>query len=265
MAVRWDTAFRAEIRKRSSAVNKKFARARKLGYTKVPENIRMADLKEKFGSRYASRRELRRYIRQYERMKMSDLARQIKLQKGSNISAAVFKQAEQRRVRIYRKTLSDVRKAYEMKSRAAKGTLPFINDEISRLENLAEKLSKPASSESRIGMINEMYTREYSSNKKESFENSIKYNMEIQLDKLTLSDDPNKDAKMKSEIRAYINNTSVDQLINMNRNDDDFSEINDRYKKNEAYNAEDDDALVSAYQNIYSKIKTGVYDNVYGE
>ena len=114
-------------------------------------------------------------------------------------------------------------------------------------------------------MINEMYTREYSSNKKESFENSIKYNMEIQLDKLTLNDDPTKDAKMKSEIRAYINNTSVDQLINMNRNDDDFSEINDRYKKNEAYNAEDDDALVSAYQNIYSKIKTGVYDNVYGE
>ena len=89
--------------------------------------------------------------------------------------------------------------------------------------------------------------------------------MEEQLKNITLNDDPRVDAEMKAEIKKYINNTNIDQLINMNRNDDEFGEINDRYKKNNSYTDEDNDALVDAYKSIYEKIKTGFYDNLYGE
>ena len=266
MAIRWDKELRKEIRREIDKVNKKFARARKMGFTKVPENIGMRKLKAQFGSKYASRRELRRQLAQYQKTSIEDLSNMVKLQKGGSVSEAVRKMTEQRRLRLFRRVRRDINDMMKLKSRASRDILPFANDEISRLKNIESKLAEGSLvSESRIRMINEMYVGTYSSSKKESFENALVSNMNSQLDKLQLSSDPAQDAKMKSTIKNYIGNTKIDQLISMNKNDDDFGEINDRYKKNEAYNAEDDDALVASYKNIYDKIKSGTYDSLYGE
>lgn len=266
MAIRWDKEFKKEIRRELDKVNKKFARARKMGFTKVPENIGMKELKKQFGSKYANRRELRRVVAQYRKSSIEDLTSTVNFKGGGSMSKAMYNITEQRRRRLKRMNLKSINKLEGMINRAGGDVLPFARDELSRLKNLDIKLSKKADySESQAYFINQMNANVYSSVKKDSFEYSLRHNMNEQLDNIKLSADPAEDAKMKATIKNYVNNTDVDQLINMNKNDDEFGDINDRYKKNNSYTVEDNDALENAYKSIYEKITSGFYDNLYGE
>ena len=142
MAIRWDKEFRKEIRREIDKVNKKFARARRMGYTKVPENIGIKELKKQFGSKYANRRELRRQLAQYQKTSIEDLSSMVQLQKGGSVSEAVRKMTEQRRIRLFRKVRRDINDMMKLKSRASRDILPFANDEISRLKNIFRCKSK---------------------------------------------------------------------------------------------------------------------------
>ena len=67
MAIRFDKQLNKEIRREVDKINKKFARARQMGYSKVPANLKVSEIKKQFASKYATRTELRRQLAQYNK------------------------------------------------------------------------------------------------------------------------------------------------------------------------------------------------------
>ena len=252
MAIRFDKELNKEIRRAVDRINKKFVRARKLGYSKVPANLKVSEIKKQFASKYATRAELRRQLAQYNKTNIKDLSKVVELYSGSRVSLQKLKLTEQRRLRLYRKVRRDIREA---EARQYASALPFNRDEIGRLKNVERLLSEGARvSESRMRMINEMYTREYSSTKKDAFERSLLDTFNDQLDRIKLSDDPLEDEMMKRDFKRKMDSIDVDALIKMNRQEDDFAEIMDRYKGKDEYVSEDIEPLQSAYRSIYKNL-----------
>lgn len=264
MAIRWDREFKREIRREVDRANKKFARARKMGFAKVPKNIKSSEVKKIFGGKYATRDEVRRYLKQYSQSSTRNLSKIVELENGTTVNLQrleIGKQRQQRLLRTFKKELKEA-KVREAHTRG-KG-LPFIRDNIESLENTISVLSKPVrASESQLRTIDEYYTRRYSSAKKESFEEALFNTMDDQLEKITLSNDPIEDAKMKRELREKLRNMDVDTLIKMNREEDDFADILDRYKNKDEYVVEDLAPIEKAYRSLYKNIDT--YIKVYGE
>lgn len=261
MAIRFDKAFNKEIRREVDRANKKFARARKMGFAKVPQNIKVSEIKKLFGGKYAKRSEVRRYIKQYSQASTKNLSKIVELENGTRVNLQalnIAKQQRQRLVRLYKKQL----KESMQRETNAKG-LPFMRDNIEGLTNTINLLSRPViASESQIRTINEYYTREFSSSKKESFEDALFNTMDDQLDKIKLSSDSNKDAQMKKELREKIHRMDVDTLIKINREEEDFADILDRYKNKDEYVVEDLAPIEKAYKSLYKNIDN--YVNVYG-
>lgn len=263
MAIRYDKKFNAEIRRSVDLVNKKFARARKAGYTKVPKNISIRDLKKEFKSKYATRAEFRRRLNEYQKVNIGDLSKVVELETGSRVSLQSLKMTEKRRLRLLRKVRRDIKESESRMEKAKTKNLPFNRDEIERLKNIESKLAQSArSSESRFRMINEMYSREYSSQKKDSFERSFLDTMEEHLKRVQLDDDPAKDEEMKNAIRNRLGGAKIDTLIKMNREDEDVAEILDRYKGKDEYVEEDLEPIKQAYKNIYEKLDR--LEDIYG-
>lgn len=252
MAIRFDKELNKEIRRTVDRINKKYARARKMGYSSVPRNITVREIKQQFKSKYATRRELRRQLEAYRKVNLSDLGKVVELETGSRISLQGLKTTEQRRIRLLRKTRREIK---ELQQRYEDVTLPFIQDEYNRLKNIEYKLAESSrKSESRVRMINEMYTREYSASKKDAFENALYEQLYDQLDRVKLDDDPRKDEAMKKAIRAKLEKADVDALIKMNREDEDVADILDRYEKGRGYTDPDLAVLRQSYINIYNKL-----------
>lgn len=252
MAIRFDKQLNKEIRREVDKINKKFARARQMGYSKVPANLKVSEIKKQFASKYATRTELRRQLAQYNKTNLQDLSKVVELYSGSRVSLQKLKLTEQRRLRLYRKVRRDIREA---EARQLASSLPFNRDEIARLKNVERLLSEGSRvSESRMRMINEMYTREYSSTKKDAFERSLLDTFNDQLDRVKLSDDPAQDQMMKRDFKRKMESIDVDSLIKMNRQEDDFAEILDRYKGKDEYVNEDIEPLQEAYRSIYKNI-----------
>ena len=98
-------------------------------------------------------------------------------------------------------------------------------------------------------MINELYAREYSSRKKDSFEDALYDTIESQLvfsKKLT--------DEQKSDLMRKLRNIDVDTLIKMNKNDSLFKQVLDKYKGRDDYNAYDKKTLANVVEDIYKNL-----------
>lgn len=264
MAIRWDREFKKEVRREVDRANKKFARARKLGFAKVPRNIKSSEIKKIFGGKYAKREEVRRYLKQYSQATTRNLSKIVELENGTTVNLQKLEIGKQRQQRLLRHYNKELKEAKIREARIRGKSLPFMRDNIESLENTIEVLSKPVrASESQLRTVNEYYVRQYSSAKKESFEDALFNTMDDQLDKITLSDDPIEDAKMKRELKSKIRKVDIDTLIKINREEDDFADILDRYKNKDEYVVEDLAPIEKAYRSLYKNINT--YIKVYGE
>lgn len=250
MAIRWDKAFRAEIRREADKVNKKFARARKKGYTNVPQNIKIRDLKREFSSRYATRRELRRQLGYYKRADIRDLSKVVEFESGSRVSLYRLKEAQRKNTRLLRKVNRDIKKELAYIDRAG-GDLPF-GEHRQRLESLYSKQEMlregVRASETNFRSVNEMYAREYSSSKKDSFENALLNTLDDQIEFSNLS------AKQKAELRTKLRSMDVDALIDANKYNDELAEVLDRYKSKDSYNEQDKKVLSKTMEDLYKSI-----------
>ena len=262
MAIRWDSEFRREIRREVDRANKKFARARKMGFAKVPKNIKSSEIKKIFGGKYATRAEVRRYLKSYSQASTRNLSKVVELESGTTVNLQRLNIAEQRRQRTLRAYKRELAQAKVREANINKKGLPFMRGNIERLENTIEILSKPARmSEAQMRTAEEYYTRKFSSAKKESFEDALFNTMDDQLERIKLSDYPIEDARMKRELKEKIRGMDVDTLIKINSEEDDFAEIMDRYKHKDEYVVEDLGVLEKAYRSIYRNIDS--YIKVY--
>lgn len=254
MAIRFDKKFNKEIRREIDNINKKYTRARKMGFTHVPKNISVRDVKEQFRSRYATRRELRRQLNEYKRVNISDLSKIVELESGARVSLQNLKTTEKRRIRLYRKVNREIK---QMEQRIKGSTLPFSLDELDRLKNIQSKLAQGSRvSESRMRMINEIYTREFSSSKKDAFEDSLLGTLQEQMDFIEL------DERKQKEILEKLKKVDINTLIRMNRNDEDFADVMDRYKGRNDYNEYDKKVLKNTYENIYNRLDDIIAENM---
>ena len=250
MAIRFDKKFNAEIRREIGKVNKKFARARKLGYEKVPRNISVKDIKKEFSSRYATRRELRRAIIGFQKANISDLSKVVELETGSRVSLFTLKSTEQKRIRLYRMTNRLIKKA---EAKEYNINTPFVKSELDRLYNQREMLKRGSrASESQMRAINEMYSRIYSSKKKSAFEDALYSTMEDQIKRSNLS------RSQQQALLTKIRNTDADVLIEINKNEKAFANILDRYKNKNDYTAYDEKMFQKAYDDIYDDFEQWV-------
>lgn len=262
MAIRWDSEFRREVRREVDRANKKFARARKMGFAKIPKNIKSSDIKRIFGGKYATRSEVRRYLKAYSQATTKNLSKIVELENGTTANLQRVNIAEKRRLRTLRAFKREHAQAVAREAIINKKGLPFLRGNIESLENAIDILSKPArESESQMRTVEEYYVRKFSAAKKESFEDALFNTLDDQLDKITLSDDPAEDARMKRELREKIRGLSVDTLIKINKEEDDFADILDRYKNKDEYVKEDLNVLEDSYKKLYQNIDT--YINVY--
>ena len=244
MAIRFDKAFNAEIRREVGKVNKKFARARQLGYTHVPRNVSVKELKRQFASKYATRNELRRSLARMGQVNTRDLSKVVELETGTRTSLVSLRVAEQKRLRLLRLKNKRIRK---LEARDYNTKTPFVRTELDTLYNERDILMRGVrSSESQMYRINEMYNREFSGKKKESFEQSLRNTMRNQIKMSNLSDE------QQAELLGKIERTDVDTLIEINKNEGDFADILDRYKGKNDYNAFDAKTFQDTYENIYN-------------
>lgn len=248
MAIRFDKGFNKEIRREVDKINRKYARAREMGLTRVPQNISIKDLKQQFSSRYATRRELRRHLSELSNVRTKDLSKVVELETGARVSLSALRLTERHRRRLVRKTLRDIK--YQ-KSLDQKQGLPFGTSELDKLEHTLELLKRGSrASESQMRMINEMYAREYSSRKKDSFEDALYNTFEQQMEFADLTD------AQKQELMNKIKSVDIDTLIRINKNDDLFAQALDKYKKREEYNDYDKNTIKEVMENIYKNIDT---------
>lgn len=246
MAIRFDKKFNAEIRREIDKVNKKFARARKLGYAKVPSNIKISEVKAQFASRFATRRELRRQLAAYKRADIQDLSKTVELETGGRVSLYTLKTAQQKNTRLLRRINRDIRKR---EARAAAEKLPFGDTELDRLYNVQAMLKEGVrKSESNLRRVNELYAREFSSLKKDAFQDAFYNTIEEQIQFADLS------RSQKQALLTKIRNMDIDTLIDANKNDDLMAEILDRYKNKNDYNERDKKVLASVFDDLYRNI-----------
>lgn len=241
--IRWDSEFRKEIRKEIDKVNKKFARARKKGISGVPSNLRISAIREQFASRYATRKEVRRQIAAYRRADIQDLTKIAQLESGEKISLYRLKEARRKSTRLLRKMRRDIR---SREIRNMGDELPFGDTELDRMYNVESMLKGGIKSLSDYAKINEAYSNEYSSLKKDSFEEAFYDTLDKQIDYSSLTD--NQKLELKSKLRSMDINT----LIDANRNDDDLAEVLDRYKSE--YNEQDKSLVGDAITKLYNNI-----------
>ena len=243
MAIRFDKAFNAEIRREVGKVNKKFARARQLGYTHVPRNVSVKELKRQFASKYATRNELRRSLARMGQVNTRDLSKVVELETGTRTSLVSLRVAEQKRLRLLRLKNKRIRK---LEARGYNTKTPFVRSELDSLYNERDILMRGVrSSESQMYRINEMYNREFSGKKKESFEDGLRHTIKEQIKMSNLNEE------QQAELINKVNHTDVDVLIEINKNEEDFADVMDRYKKKNEYNAFDAKTFQDTYQNIY--------------
>lgn len=248
MAIRFDKKFNAEIRREIDKVNKKFARARKLGYDKVPRNIRISEIKEQFSSRFATRRELRRQLAAYKRADIQDLSKTVELETGGRVSLYTLKVAQQKNTRLLRRVNRDIKKR-EARISAEEDNLPFGDTELDRLYNVQAMLKEGVrKSESNLRRVNELYAREFSSLKKDAFQDAFYNTIEEQIKFSDLS------RSQKQALLTKIRNMDIDTLIDANKNDDTMAEILDRYKNKNEYNERDKKVLASVFDDLYQNI-----------
>ena len=251
MAIRFDKKFNAEIRREIDKVNKKFARARKLGYTGIPENLKIRDIKEQFSGRYATRRELRRQIGYYKKADIKNAGKVVELETGQRISLYKLKEAQRKNIRLLRKVGRDIKKEKIYLERAGGQDLPF-NEHRTRLESLESTQAMlregVRASESNLRQVNELYAREYSSLKRESFEDAFYDTLDQHIEFSNLSQD------QKNELKRKIRSMGVDALIDANRYNDYMADVLDRYKNKDDYNDTDkrviDDNIEKLYEHI---------------
>lgn len=247
MAIRFDKGFNREIRREVDKINRKYARAREMGLTRVPQNISIRELKEQFSSRYATRRELRRRLSELSNVRTKDLSKVVELETGARVSLSALQLTEKHRRRLVRKMSRELR---EQKAIEQKLKLPFAVSPSESIEHTLELLKRGSrTSESQMRMINELYAREYSSRKKDSFEDALYDTIESQLvfsKKLT-------DAQ-KNELMQKLRNIDVDTLIKMNKNDSLFKQVLDKYKGRDDYNAYDKKTLANVVEDIYRNL-----------
>lgn len=251
MAIRFDKEFRKEIRREIDKVNKKFARARKIGYTNVPQNIRLSEIKSQFSSRYATRREVRRQIAAYKKADISDMGKVVELETGQRISLYTLKEAERKNTRLLRKVNRDIKRELAYLDRAGGKDLPFGEHQqrLNRLYDIQETLREGVrASDSNLREVNELYAREYSTLKKDSFEDAFFNTLDQHLDFSDLTD------KEKAELKAKLHSLDIDSLIDANRYDDDLSEILDRYVQQDAYNDKDKKVIKKGIRDLYNNI-----------
>lgn len=245
MAIRFDKSFNAEIRREIDKVNKKFARARKMGFSAVPENIRIRELKAQFGSKYATRRELRRQIAAYKRANVEDFNKLVELESGDKISAFAYKEAQRQNTRLLRKIRRDIRSE---EKRNAGSNLPFKKSKLEVLQDVEGRLSAGIRSARDIEKVKSMYVDEYSSTKKEAFETAIFDTISEQIEFSDLTDE------QKAELQRKLRSLDADDLIDLNANDEDFKEILDRYKKKNEYNEVDKKVVSDVYRSLSNRI-----------
>ena len=257
MAIRWDKKFNAEIRREIDKVNKKFARARKAGMTGIPQNIKIRDIKDQFSSRYATRRELRRELGYMKKANIKDAGKVVELETGQRVSLFTLRDAQRKKTRLLRKIGRDIRREQEYLNRAGGKDLPF-DEHRQRLNLLQDTQSMlregVRASESNLRQVNELYAREYSSLKKESFEDAFFNTLDQQIDFSNLED------KQKAELKRKLHSMDVEAIIDANRYDDDIADVMDRYKQRDAYNDVDKRAISDTMEKLYNNI-----DNIIAE
>ena len=253
MAIRFDKEFNAEIRREIGKVNKKIVRAQKAGNKYVPQRISIRELKSRYKAKYSTRRELRRELAALNRANIADLSDSVELSRGGRVSLFTAKETERKRVRLLRRVNRDIRK---MEAKEYGDGLIFAKTRLETLRNIQTSLEKGSrDSEYQIRRINTMYAQEFSGEKKDSFENALYNTIKDQMDFNGLTPEQNE------ELLAKIKKVDIETLIKMNRDDEDFSEILDRYKGKDQYNAQDKKAVQDAWADIYKKIDSIIDEN----
>ena len=251
MAIRFDKKFNAEIRREVDKLNKKFARARKAGYEKVPQNIKVSEIKEQFKSRYATRRELRRELQAYKRAKIKDLSKVVELETGQRVTLFSLKEAQRKSTRLLRKVNRDIKKEMAYLERAGGKDLPFgeHRQKLESLYDLQQMLREGVrKSETNYRSVNELYAREYSSSKKDAFETAFFNTLDSQIDYSNLSE------QQKNELKTKLKSMSVDSLIDANKYSDELAEVMDRYKSKDSYTEQDKKVLSKTMEDLYNNI-----------
>ena len=244
MAIRFDKSFNAEISRRLGNVNKKFVRAKKAGYARVPQKISIREFKQQFSSKYSTRREMRRALSKLEKANVKDLSQVVELSNGGRISQFTAKMIESERIRVYRYLNREKRKAQAQISATA---TPFERKSLEDINSKIQLVTKAGDmTESRLQSIHEMHTRIFSAKKKESFENGIAEAMKEQIKMSDLS------PRERQELIQKIENTDIDTLIKINRNRKEFASILDYYKGRDEYTNVDREMFKMSYRDIYN-------------
>lgn len=251
MAIRFDKKFNEEIRREIDKVNKKFARARKAGYTGIPQNIKIREIKDQFASRYATRRELRRELQTYKRANLKDLSKKVELETGQRVTLFSLKEAKRKNTRLLRKINRDIKKELKYLERAGGKDLPF-GEHRQKLESLydTQQMLREGvrKSESNFRSVTELYAREYSSSRKDAFENAFFDTLDEQISYSNLTD------KQKQTLKAKLKTLDVDALIDANKYSDELAEVMDRYKAKDSYTEQDKKVLSKTMEDLYNNI-----------
>lgn len=252
MAIRFDRKFNQEIRREVDRINKKIRYAKQTGKTRLPRLVSTKELKARYSSRYATRAELRRELAAYRKATIADLSKQIELEDGGRISLFAYRETERKRIRLLRLAKRDLQ---SMRDKTYDSSLIFAKARTNTLENIVSELQKGSrTSEYQMQKIAKMYAQEFSSEKKDSFENALFDTIAEHMKFNGLSDAENRALMQK------LQQIDINQLIKMNREDEDFAEILDRYKKHGTYTDVDQKTIQDAYRNIYDKLDQLIED-----
>lgn len=246
MAIRFDKKFNQEIRREVDNINKKIRYAKKSGRQHLPRPVSVREIKARYSSRYATRAELRRELAAYRKANVADLSKSVELENGVRISLFAYRESERKRIRLLRLAKRNLQ---AMQAKDYDSSLVFAKARTSTLENIVSELQKGSrASEYQIQKINKMYSQEFSSEKKDSFENALYDTLAEHMKFNGLSDAENR------ELMRKLRSMDIDELIKMNREDEDFAEILDRYKKHGTYTDVDQKTIQDAYRNIFEKL-----------
>ena len=249
MAIRFDKTFNAEISRRLSNVNKKFARASKAGYARVPQKISIREFKAQFSSKYSTRREMRRALTKLEKANVRNLSQTVDLSNGGRITQFTANLANQERIRTLRFVNKEIKRAEAIVGQHA---TPFERKALEDLYSQREMLQRKDITETMIGAIHKLHSNIFSAKKKEAFEHGIAESMKEQIKMTDLS------AHEKEELMAKIESADVNTLIKINRKRKEFATILDRYKPKDEYNSYDEEIISKAYRDIYENIDSWI-------
>ena len=252
MAIRYDKDLNRLIKRSVDAFNKKRNRAEAQNLKYLPSKQTIKGLKEEFGGKSATRRELYRRLNELNKFNLKTAKNLVTLESGEKTSQYNLYIAKKQQNRLRRKMVKNIQEQEDMVYRHPE--LIMRRSRLSLLKNIRESLLGKIKTRDTMRSISAHYNREFSPATLDNFYDNFFEMMREETSFIGI------DKEKVKYIEDKLKSVKPEILLKMRNNSPYISMILEKYDSDKNYNQYDVDEMNEMYDRLYQNI-----DNIIDE